>query len=119
MPNAENVSEESAIAAKASNGLAIAVPESAANGNSTTAARMNPNKKPASVFPRAIVKKETGATTNLSNVPVCFSSTTATASIDVVPKRMTRAVSPETIRLELICPAIENAKNSETGIKRP
>lgn len=80
----------------------MVVPETTANGTMTTAARTKPKKKPASAFPKSIVKKETGATSSLSNVPVYFSRTTATASIDVVPNKITSEVNPETINAELI-----------------
>ena len=84
-----------------------------------TAASMSPKKKPAIVFPKIIVNNETGATSNLSKVPVCFSKTTATASMDVVPKSIDREESPATIRTGLIFPAILNAMNNEIGIKSP
>jgi hypothetical protein len=80
---------------------------------------MSPKKKPAIVFPRIIVNNETGATSNLSKVPVCLSKTTATASIDVVPKSIAREERPATIKTGFILPAKLNATNKETGIRRP
>ena len=59
-----------------------------------TAASMRPKKKPAIVFPKTIVNNETGATSNLSKVPVCFSKTTATASMEVVPKSIDKRRKP-------------------------
>ena len=90
MPRAENAIEAKAIAIIASRGFMIATPVKAARGKIVIAARMSPKKKPARVFPRTIVNSETGAARSLSKVPVCFSKTTATASIDVVPKSMAR-----------------------------
>ena len=46
--------------------------------------------------------------------------TTATASIDVVPNRITSEVkSSYDYHFELMFPAMLKAKNKETGIKRP
>jgi len=69
---------------KNNTGLVMVVSESSINGMIIPAERTRPKKTPANAFPKIIVKKETGATSNLSKVPVCFSSTTATASIEVV-----------------------------------
>jgi len=119
MPRAENAIEVKAIAITANRGFMTTVPDTAARGKRTTAASMRPKKKPANAFPRTMVNNEMGAARSLSKVPVCFSRTTATASIDVVPKSMTREVSPATISFELISPAMLKARYNETGIKRP
>ena len=97
----------------------MVTPEMAANGKIVIAASMSPKKKPAIVFPRMIVNSESGATSSLSKVPVCFSKTTATASMDVVPKSMAREERPATARTGLILPAMLNAKYNDTGISRP
>jgi hypothetical protein len=65
------------------------------------------------------VKYDIGAVSSLSNVPVCFSRTTATASIDVVPNRTISEINSGTMSLGFICPAMANARKSETGIRRP
>ncbi len=107
------------MAIKTSAGFTITVPEIIVNGMRITAERASPKNRPAKVFPRRMVKKETGAASSLSKVPVCFSSTMATASIEVVPNKITRDVNPDTISDEFIWPAIENAINNEMGINRP
>ena len=76
-------------------------------------------KEACHAFPSTIVNSDTGAASSLSRVPVCFSKTTATASIDVVPKSITSEVSPATINFALMSPATLNAKYNETGIKIP
>ncbi len=119
MPNAENAIEANAIAIIASTGFETATPVRAARGKIVIPARMSPKKKPAIVFPRTIVNNESGAARSLSKVPVCFSKTTATASMDVVPKSIAREESPATISVGLMFPARLNAKYSETGIRRP
>ena len=119
MPRAENAIEAKATAIIASRGFITVTPEKAANGKIVIPASMSPKKKPAIVFPRMIVNSESGAASSLSKVPVCFSKTTATASMDVVPKSIEREERPATIRVVLMLPAILKAKYSETGIRRP
>ncbi len=97
-------------------GLAMPVPERSINGIVMPADKITPNKTPAIAFPEINAKKGTGATINLSKVPVCFSNTTATASIDVVPNSTASAVNPEIAVERLTFPASENAKNNEIGI---
>ena len=119
MPRDENAIEAQAIAITASTGFMTATPVRAANGKTAKAASMSPKKKPANAFPRTMVNNESGAASNLSKVPVCFSRTTATASIDVVPKSTATEVNPATIRFGLMLPAMLKAKYNETGIKKP
>jgi len=118
-PRAEKVNDESAMAMKTSGGLAMDAPEKSMYGAMNVAAITGPKNDPASTFPRTRVVSEIGAAINLSKVPDCFSSTTATASIDIVPNKMTREVKPEKTVTGSICPDSENARYSEMGIRRP
>lgn len=119
MPRAENAIEAKATAIIASTGFITVTPEKAASGKIVIAASMSPKKNPAIVFPRIIVNSETGATSSRSKVPVYFSKTTATASIDVVPKSMEREERPATISTGFMLPAILNAMYNDIGIRRP
>jgi len=94
-PNEEKVREDMTMAIKTRSGLGSEC-NKIKDGISRTSDMIEPNKTPANAFPRTTVNIETGAVNNLSKVPFSFSRTTDTASMEVVEKRMERAVKPVT-----------------------
>jgi len=117
-PNEENVREDIAIATKTRSGLGSDC-NKIKDGTSRTRDMIKPNKTPAKAFPKTTVNIETGAVNNLSNVPFSFSRTTDTASMDVVEKRIERAVKPVTRKAGSILTPTEKARNKKIGTIKP
>lgn len=85
--------------------------------NTGIKALMTPNKMAPVVFASISKFKLMGASNNLSNDLLFLSNVIVTASIDVVPKRMDRAITPGNISIISTAPPerIKNIRVQEIG----